>query len=167
MILIALGANLSSAAGEPLHTLRASLSNLSQSGVRPVAVSRAFETPAWPNPADPPFVNAVAAVDTALDPAALLAELHRQEDIFGRVRSQANAPRTLDLDLVDYAGRIETGALTLPHPRIESRGFVLIPLADIAPDWRHPVSGRSVSDLIAALAEAERAAIVPLASLQD
>jgi 2-amino-4-hydroxy-6-hydroxymethyldihydropteridine diphosphokinase len=167
VILIALGANLSSAAGEPLHTLRVSLSNLSQKGVRPVSVSRAFETPAWPNPADPPFVNAVAAVETALDPAALMAELHRQEEMFGRVRSAANAPRTLDLDLIDYAGRVETGALTLPHPRMASRGFVLIPLADIAPDWRHPVSGKRVSDLIAALADTERASIVPLGPLQD
>lgn len=167
MILIALGANLSSAAGGPLQTLRTSLSALSQIGVRPLSLSRAFETPAWPDPADPPFVNAVAAVETALDPAALMAALHQQEQMFGRVRSQANAPRTLDLDLIDYDGRVETGALTLPHPRMERRGFVLIPLADIAPDWRHPVSRKSVSELIGALSDAERAAIVPLGSLQD
>ena len=167
MILIALGANLSSTAGGPLQTLRASLSALSQNEVMPVAVSRAFETPAWPDPADPPFVNAVAAVETELGPAELMAELHRQEEAFGRIRSAANAPRTLDLDLIDYQGRVEAGALNLPHPRVESRGFVLIPLADIAPEWRHPVSGRSVSELIDALAEAERASIVPLGGLQD
>ena len=85
--------------------------------------------------------------------------LHGIEAVFGRSRGAANAPRTLDLDLIDYNGRIEDGALVLPHPRAAVRGFVLLPLADVAPDWRHPVSGRPVQDLIAALPEGERAAI--------
>jgi len=165
VILIALGANLPSHAGAPERTLRASLDMLSRNGVVPVSVSRIYATPAWPDPADPPFVNAVAAVETELAPDELMAELARTERAFGRVRSARNAPRTLDLDLIDYDGRIGRGALMLPHPRLESRGFVLIPLADVAPDWRHPVTGRSVKELIAALPERDRAAVVPKAAI--
>jgi 2-amino-4-hydroxy-6-hydroxymethyldihydropteridine diphosphokinase len=167
VILIALGANLSSEYGTPLQTLRASLLALSQRGVRPVRVSRGFQTPAWPDPSDPPFVNAVAAVETDLEPSALMAVLHQVEDAFGRVRTARNAPRRLDLDLIDYDGRVESGALILPHPRVETRGFVLIPIADIAPDWRHPVSGKCVADLIGALDAGARAAITPLGSLRE
>jgi len=106
-------------------------------------------------------VNAVVHVETALAPGPLMAELLHTEKSFGRVRARANAPRTLDLDLIDYDGRIEYGPVTLPHPRIADRGFVLIPLADVAPGWRHPVSGETVEALIAALPEAERKAIRP------
>ncbi len=165
MILIALGANLPSRAGTPEQTLRASLIALSEKGVRAVSASRIFVTPAWPDPNDPSFVNAVVRVETALTPGPLMAELLRTETAFGRTRTHANAPRALDLDLIDYDGRIEHGPVTLPHPRIAERGFVLIPLADVAPGWRHPVSGETVEALIAALPEAERKAIRPLESM--
>ena len=159
MILIALGASLPSHAGAPEQTLRASLAALSEKGIAVISASRIFQTPAWPDPHDPPFVNAMLRVTTELSPKALMETLHGIEAVFGRSRGAANAPRTLDLDLIDYNGRIEDGALVLPHPRAAVRGFVLLPLADVAPDWRHPVSGRPVQDLIAALPEGERAAI--------
>jgi len=165
VILIALGANLPSDAGTPEQTLRASLRMLSQNGVVPVSLSRIYATPAWPDPADPPFVNAVAAVETALTPAALMAELARTETAFGRVRTARNAPRTLDLDLIDYHGRAEDGPPILPHPRVAERAFVLMPLADVAPNWRHPVSGIGIGELIAALPEAERRSVVPISTL--
>lgn len=161
MILIALGANLPSLAGTPEQTLRASLVALSEKGVRAVSASRIFVTPAWPDPNDPPFVNAIVHVETALAPGPLMTELLRAESAFGRTHARANAPRTLDLDLIDYDGRIEHGPVTLPHPRIAERGFVLIPLADVAPGWRHPVSGETVQALIAALPDTERKAIRP------
>ena len=162
MILIALGASLPSHAGTPEQTLRASVSALCEKGVTAIARSRLYSTPAWPNPDDPPFVNAMLRVETTHSPPALMAVLHDIEAAFGRMRSVVNAPRTLDLDLIDYNGQIETGALTLPHPRLGTRGFVLLPLADVAPLWRHPVSGRSVQELIAALPQSERAAITML-----
>jgi 2-amino-4-hydroxy-6-hydroxymethyldihydropteridine diphosphokinase len=90
-------------------------------------------------------------VETALDPTALMAALHRIEDRFGRARRVRNAARTLDIDLIDYDGRVMNGPLILPHPRLTERAFVLLPLADVAPDWRHPVTGRSVAELIASL----------------
>jgi 2-amino-4-hydroxy-6-hydroxymethyldihydropteridine diphosphokinase len=151
MILIALGANLPSMAGAPAETLRAALARLGGEGVTVRAVSSFYKTKAWPDPADPPFVNAVTAVATGLPPDALLAALHRVEAAFGRSRSVKNAPRSLDLDLLDYDGRIVAGPPILPHPRIGERDFVLRPLAEIAPDWRHPVSGLTAAQYLSRL----------------
>jgi 2-amino-4-hydroxy-6-hydroxymethyldihydropteridine diphosphokinase len=156
MILIALGANLPSRAGAPDATLRAALAELAANGVSIVDVSPFYRTPAWPDPSDPPYANAVARVETVLTPQELMTRLHATETSFGRTRSARNAPRTLDVDLLDYNGRVENGALVLPHPRLDTRNFVLIPLRDVAPGWRHPVSGMSLDSLIAALPEAER-----------
>ena len=151
MILIALGANLNSSAGNLADTLHAALADLSQHGIAVEAVSGFYKSPAWPDPSDPPFVNAVARFATHLKPEALLGVLHTTEAKFGRTRGAKNAPRTLDLDLIDYDGAVATGRIELPHPRMDARAFVLVPLRDLAPDWRHPVSGKSVDDLIAAL----------------
>jgi 2-amino-4-hydroxy-6-hydroxymethyldihydropteridine diphosphokinase len=155
MILIALGANLPSSAGNPADTIRAALRALEKKGIAVAAVSSFYKSEAWPNPSDPPFVNAVARIETGLQPKELLDTLHSVETAFGRVRAERNAPRTLDLDLVDYNGNIESGTLELPHPRLAERAFVLIPLRDVAPDWQHPVGGKSVDELIAALPAAK------------
>lgn len=151
MILIALGANLPSPAGLPAETLNAALARLEQRGMKILARSSLYETPAWPDPAQPAFVNAVAAIETALQPVELLALLHGVETAFGRLRSVPNAPRPLDIDLLDYDGRVMAGDLTLPHPRMSQRSFVLVPLAEIAPGWRHPVAGQGAAELLAEL----------------
>jgi 2-amino-4-hydroxy-6-hydroxymethyldihydropteridine diphosphokinase len=151
MILIAFGSNLPSSAGSPFRTLKAALAALRANGIEPVKVSRFYKNPAWPNPDDPPFLNAVAQVETRLAPPALLERLHEVERSFGRTRGVLNAPRTLDLDILDYDGRIETGPPQLPHPRMTDRAFVLVPLAEIAPDWHHSVNGQSVGALLATL----------------
>lgn len=156
MILIALGANLPSPVGGPAVTLRAALAALGARGVKVERVSPFYTSAAWPDPSDPPFVNAVAAVRTDLEPAALLALLKEIEREFGRRDALRNAPRTLDLDIIDYDGRIEAGPPQLPHPRMESRAFVLFPLNDIVPHWRHPVGGESVDALIARLPAGDR-----------
>ncbi len=150
-VLIALGANIPSAAGPPAKTFRAALQALQQGGLEPLGVSPFYETEAWPDPGDPPFLNAVAAFKTRLQPFALLTLLHEVETRFGRKRSSPNAPRELDLDLLDYAGRVEEGAVILPHPRLAGRRFVLEPLAAVAPGWRHPVSGQTVEAMLKAL----------------
>jgi len=149
MILIALGANLPSVAGPPAETLRAAIAAFQANGIVPVKVSQFRETQAWPDPSDPPYMNAVAQIETALDPQALLARLHEVERQFGRERHARNAPRTLDLDIVDYNGRAEEGPPVLPHPRMQDRAFVLAPLAEIAPGWRHPVLGMTAGEMLA------------------
>lgn len=153
MILIALGANLPSHAGSPGITLRHALTALEERGLRVAAVSHFYETPAWPDPNDPPFVNAVARIDTAIQPIALMELLHGVETDFGRKRSAPNAPRPLDLDLIAYDGMVLNGALILPHPRLAERAFVLRPLCDIAPGWTHPVTGEGAAALLARLAD--------------
>ena len=139
------------------------LARLAERGVDVLRVSSFYETPAWPDASAPAFVNAVAAVNTTLQPVELLALLHGVETEFGRMRSAPNAPRTLDIDLIDHDGRVMEGALILPHPRAASRAFVLVPLAEIAPDWRHPVTGQGVTELLAGLPAAELAAVKKLA----
>ena len=165
MILIALGANLSSPAGLPEATFRAAAAALEEHGdIRLTHWSRIYRSPAWPDPADPEFRNAAAALETALKPAALLERLHEVEARFGRQRdvAAANAPRSLDLDLLDYDGQVGGGFPLLPHPRIHERAFVLLPLQDIAPQWRHPISGLSVQTMIADLPRALLQGVVPV-----
>lgn len=154
MIYIALGANLPSSAGAPAETLRRALAALPSRGVAVEAVSPFYRSAAWPDPKDPPFVNAVAKVRTKLTPADLMRVLLQIETEFGRKRSLKNAPRTLDLDLIDYAGLVTDAAhLLLPHPQLQERVFVLKPLSDLAPDWRHPVTGQTVTDLLTIVGE--------------
>jgi 2-amino-4-hydroxy-6-hydroxymethyldihydropteridine diphosphokinase len=148
--LIGLGANIPSAAGTPAKTFHAALAALAKAGIEITAVSPFYETQAWPDPTDPPFLNAVAAIRTRLQPVALLTLLHEVETAWGRKRSVPNAPRSLDLDLLDYAGRLlKEGPVILPHPRMAERRFVLEPLQAVAPDWRHPVSGLDVDTMLA------------------
>jgi 2-amino-4-hydroxy-6-hydroxymethyldihydropteridine diphosphokinase len=153
MIVIGLGANVPSKCGAPAATLRAALARLESLGLRILAVSSFYRTPAWPDPADPPFVNAVATVQTRLQPMELLTLLHQVETEYGRVRSTPNSPRTLDLDLIDHEGLVMRGTLILPHPRMAQRSFVLVPLAQIAPGWRHPETGEGVAALLDRLAD--------------
>ena len=146
--LIALGANIPSKAGGPAQTLKAALACVARADVKITAVSPFYENPAWPDPGAPAFINAVAAIQTNLQPIALMALLHQVETEFGRTRSVPNAARTLDLDLLDYAGQILEGPLILPHPRLTERLFVLEPLRDLAPQWRHPVTGQDIESLL-------------------
>ena len=150
---IALGANLAGRFASPAEVVEAAIGALQTPGITLISRSRLYRSTAWPDPSDPEFINAVISVMTDLDASALLARLHALEAEFGRERRQANAPRTLDLDIVDYAGRVSATGETpiLPHPRMAERAFVLLPLAGIAPDWRHPATGKVIADLVRAL----------------
>ncbi len=162
MIVIALGSNLSSQAGAPKETLAATLARLADNEVRLRKVSRFYrKLLRGPIRESRFFVNAVAIIETDRDPRSLMALLHETEAAFGRVRGERNAPRTLDLDLIDCNGRVEAGPPVLPHPGVETRGFVLIPLREIAPEWRHPVSGAGIDELIRAL-PADAREVTPL-----
>lgn len=181
--LIALGANLRSSAGVPQQTLREALVFLEQAGARIDEVSQFYRTPCFPPGAGPDYVNAAARMTYDGPPHAALAMMHDVEEEFGRTRVQRWGRRTLDLDLVAAADMILPDAQThaqwralpleqqvnvapdqliLPHPRLQDRAFVLIPLRDVAPDWVHPALDRSVSELCADLPADAVAEVVAL-----
>ncbi len=142
-----------------------------------------YQTPAFPAGSGPDYVNAVVAIRTELSADAILATLHQIEADFGRTRETRWGQRTLDLDLIALGdlvlpdlGTYQTwrdlppesqmarapDRLILPHPRVQDRSFVLVPLAEIMPEWRHPVTGKTASDLLAARPADERASVVPV-----
>ncbi len=145
-VIVALGSNLSGHYDSPQRVLEAALEAMKQAGIGLVSVSPFWRSQAWPDPSDPDYVNAVCLVRTDLAPGALLALLHGIEREFGRDRGVANAPRILDLDLIAY-GRLVSSEPALPHPRAHERLFVMGPLAQIAPEWVHPVLGLTAGDL--------------------
>ena len=147
-VIVALGANDKGEREGCEAALVESLQLLERRGVRVVARSRWWASQAWPDPNDPPFLNGVALVETALSPDELMTVLAEVEEEMGRVRTRRNAPRTLDLDLTAY-GRVvcDSERLTLPHPRAADRLFVMGPLAEIAPQWVHPVLGQTAEVL--------------------
>jgi 2-amino-4-hydroxy-6-hydroxymethyldihydropteridine diphosphokinase len=152
-ILVAIGANLPSPQfGSPRSTCEEALQELSRRGLGILRRSRWFETAPIPVSDQPWYVNGIAVVETDRSPEALLALLHEVERQFGRERRDLNAARILDLDLVAYGDLVRTDPPPiLPHPRMHERAFVLLPLADVAPDWRHPADGRTLSELLRAM----------------
>ena len=167
-----MGANLPSATGTALETLSKSLELFLSESLQVTRISKWFSTPAFPTGSGPDFVNAAVMVKTDLSPKEVLSALHRIEAALGRTRENRWEPRLCDLDLIAYDDLIvpdlETflfweklefskqqtktpDQLVLPHPRLQDRSFVLVPLNDIAPDWRHPATGNTISDMLAAL----------------
>ena len=182
-VICALGANLSSEQGDPVDAVSKALCELANKGFSLISVSRFWRTPAYPSGSGPDYVNACCKLQTSTDPKATLDAFHDIEAQNGRVRETRWAARTLDLDLIAYGdavlpdlhgfmqwrdlplGQQQSAApteLILPHPRLQDRAFVLIPLAEIAPLWCHPVSGLTVAQMLAALPEAQKAAIHPV-----
>jgi 2-amino-4-hydroxy-6-hydroxymethyldihydropteridine diphosphokinase len=152
---IGLGANL----GDRAATLREAARRLGELGTI-TAVSSFYETEPVGFREQPSFLNAVIALETDLPPAALFDALLAIERDLGRVRSFRNAPLTLDLDILLQDDLVmDTPELTLPHPRMHERAFVLAPLAEIAPDVRHPVFGSSAAELLAALPDQSGVAV--------
>lgn len=182
--LISLGANVASPGHSLAGTLGDALERVADGDrLTLVARSRWFRSPAFPPGSGPDFVNGAAAIETDLEPGEILARLHGVEAAFGRVRPARWAPRVCDLDLLACGDRIlpdvqtlkrwmeidlgeaQTVApprLILPHPRMHERAFVLMPLADVAPDWRHPLTGATVIEMLEALPEEARRPVEPI-----
>ncbi len=150
-IIVALGSNLSGEWASSISVLEAVKARLSSARVKILECSSYWRSRAWPDTTQPDYINAVALVETRLEPEGLLWALHAIEAEFGRVRTAPNAPRVVDLDLIAYGRAVRTDAAPLlPHPRAAERRFVMGPLAEIAPGWRHPVSGERADVLAAA-----------------
>jgi 2-amino-4-hydroxy-6-hydroxymethyldihydropteridine diphosphokinase len=148
LAVIALGGNLPGAYPSMALALAAAAARLPDAGFKVLRVSRWWRSAAWPDPSDPPYLNGVVLATTALSPRDALSALHGVEAAFGRDRHAPNAPRTLDLDLIALGRTVLEGPpIVLPHPRATERLFVMGPLAEIAPDWRHPVSGERAEKL--------------------
>jgi 2-amino-4-hydroxy-6-hydroxymethyldihydropteridine diphosphokinase len=141
-VIVALGCNDKGAWRDCREALEAALARFRAEGIDVLLRSSWWRSNAWPDPDDPPFLNGVVIVRTDHDPHALMSALGRIEEAFGRRRGARNAPRTLDLDLIAY-GRLkgDLDGLILPHPRAAERKFVMGPLAEIAPEWKHPDGG--------------------------
>jgi len=180
MIVIALGANSTGRHGPPGATLQWAASRLGEGPLRLRALSGLWRSAPYGLRAQPSFLNAVAVLETELGARDLLAHLALLERRAGRLRGRRWGPRALDLDLIDHdglvrrpagMGRLGAGAavhawqargIVLPHPDMAGRAFVLAPLAEVAPGWRHPVSGRTAAQMLACLDERQRAACRPL-----
>jgi 2-amino-4-hydroxy-6-hydroxymethyldihydropteridine diphosphokinase len=145
---IALGSNL----GDSLEILKSAIEILNnQPEISVISRSSCYQT-APIGPPQPDYINACVILEVALKPQELLVKLLETETKFNRIRREKWGPRTLDLDLLLYDRLIlETPTLTLPHPRMAERAFVLVPLAEIAPDWVHPVTGSAIDRLLQAV----------------
>ena len=156
-VALALGSNL----GDRLAALRAAVESL-EPFVQVTAISKIYETPAAYVTDQPAFLNAAVIGTTRLDPLALLWNLKDNEVEIGRLPTFHYGPRLIDIDLLFHGDAVmHTTELTLPHPHMSERDFVLKPLADIAPLWRHPQSGKTVVEMLALLSE------TPLSYLEE
>ena len=183
LALIALGSNKNSCWGDAAETVQKGMNILQSLAHSPFEQSRKYSTPAFPVGSGPDFVNMACAFFTTSSAVDLLQILHGIEADAGRTRDQRWGPRTLDLDLVALGQQVLPDAsghahwmdlsvadqrqtapdtLILPHPRVQDRAFVLVPLFDVAPQWRHPVLDVTVTQMLAALPAADRAGVVPL-----
>lgn len=184
-LLVAFGANLPFDDCQPAETLQKTVELLSKDSFLLLGLSRFFVTPCFPAGAGPDYVNAAAVLESAGqdDLASIMTRLHAVEARFGRKRVQRWGMRTLDIDLLAVGDSVLPDAetqdrwrlmpaeaqirstpdqLILPHPRLQDRAFVLVPLADVAPDWVHPRTGLSVRQMLEALPQADRDAVKPL-----
>lgn len=177
LIIVALGANQPSRVGNPQQTLDFALKLIAQKAVIVARVSSWWRTPAVPAESGPDFVNGVAVIKCNFTQSELMTALHNVENQIGRVRDQRWGPRVCDIDLIAWDDVIAPGLpelsrlmalganaidepapsdLILPHPRMHERAFVLAPMAEVAPDWRHPVLGLTTEEMLAKLPSGDR-----------
>lgn len=181
--LIALGSNLKTPNCIPLDRLRKALIDVAEAGLTIRASSRFYHTPFFPANQGADFVNAVAVISGEFSAHEVLACLHQIEEAHDRKREKRWADRTLDIDLIAWGTGVLPDAVTfnrwrdlaleqqkietpdqliLPHPRLQDRAFVLVPLAEVLPTWKHPVTDESVQDMLDALPESDKSEVIPL-----
>ena len=183
---IALGANLLSVCGSPKESIVTAISAISDQGFIEIRQSHFYRTPAFPKGNGPDYVNAVISAQFQGESVDVMRALHSVEEMMGRTRQERWESRVIDLDLLAIDQHIvpdrdtfntwmtlplseqktrQPQELIVPHPRIQDRGFVLVPLADVAPDWRHPILNKTVLEMLDALEVSEIAEIVQIAEV--
>ena len=153
MILLSLGSNLPSKFGDSKNTILKCYEFFNNNDIKILKKSSFYETFAIPNKSDPKFVNSVISVETRFSPEELIKYILKVEEKFDRKREQINAPRTCDIDIVDFNSEIinifnKNISLDIPHPRLEQRSFVLYPIREIDKNWKSPLSGKKIDQLI-------------------
>ena len=165
MIFLGLGSNLPSKYGDRFANINLAISCLDGYGIKVIKKSSFYETPSYPNKENPKFINAVILVETILPPVDLMSVLIFIEKKLERKRGKKNDPRTCDIDIIDYNSQIlnlkyKNLDLTVPHKRLASRNFVLFPLHEITPTWKHPKTKENISALIDKLSEEDKKSIL-------
>tara|TARA_B100001123_G_C15109927_1_gene947034 strand:+ start:359 stop:871 length:513 start_codon:yes stop_codon:yes gene_type:complete len=165
MIFLGIGSNLSSSIGNRFENINLALSFLKSAGIKVIKSSSFYETLAIPNTNDPKFINIVTSIQTDLSPIDLMTVLIFIEEKLERKRNKKNDPRTCDIDIIDYNSeilnlRFKGLNLEIPHKELNYRNFVLIPLKEICPNWKHPKTGEIINTLIQQLSEDDRKSIL-------
>ena len=167
MIILSLGSNLSSKFGGKIDNLKFAMSFLEAYGILIDKKSSFYKTPSYPNKKNPQFINIVISVKTNLTPEDLMSVLIHIEEKLERRRNKKNDPRTCDIDIIDYNNetlnfKYKNLHLIIPHKELKSRNFVLFPLQEIYPDWKHPKTREIISALIQKLPEEDRKSILKI-----
>ena len=149
MIFINIGSNLDSANGDRLFNLKKTIELIRLENIIITNISSIYETPSYPNKKDPKFLNIGLEIKSKQSPGQLIKKFNKIEKMLHRIRGKKNQPRTCDIDLIDYEGKIlNSKRLTIPHTKAHLRNFVLFPIKEIAPTWIHPVFKKEIDFLI-------------------
>ena len=167
MIFLGLGSNLTSKYGDRFTNINLAISFLEEYGIKVIKKSSFYETPSYPNKENPKFINAVILVETILSPTDLMSVLLFIEEKLERKRTKKNAPRTCDIDIIDYNSQIlnlkyNNLDITAPHKELTSRNFILFPLQEISPTWKHPKTKEIISVLLQKLSEEDKNSILKI-----
>ena len=164
MIFLSIGSNLSSSFGNRFRNIDLAINYLNGYGIKVIKQSSYYETESYPNKNDPKFINIVISINTELKPTDLMSVLIFIEEKLERKRIKKNSPRTCDIDIIDYNNQIINFTynnlnLKIPHRKLELRNFVLFPLKEIFPEWKHPKTEVNITTLINNLSDVDRKSI--------
>ena len=167
MIILGLGSNLKSTYGDRFKNLSLALSYLKHHKIQILLKSSLYETPSYPNDKDPKFINMVIGISTNLKPSELAAATISIEESLERKRNYKNEPRTCDIDIIDYKGQIidfkyKDLNFKVPHINLVYRNFVLIPLKEILPEWKHPKTKEQIDSIIDKLSDIDKKSILKI-----
>jgi len=149
MIFLNIGSNLSSSNGDRLFNLKKTLELITLEKIKIMKISSIYETPSYPNKKNPKYLNIGLEIECKFSPIYLIRKFNKIEEKLQRVRGTKNQPRTCDIDLIDYEGKVlNSKKICIPHPRAHLRNFVLFPLKEISPTWIHPILKKKIDFLI-------------------